>query len=162
MKLTFELLGMLIGLFVLFMVVSIAFLLKLIIRTAPEDVQERLKDRPDPPMWQTVLGIVLAAACLAGIAGVLIWAGADAVRTDMSFARIFVRFLILFEGYKLFDMVFLDWLMLTKLNVYQRFFPEVKGCKSMEKFGFNLKEQLIKIVIFALLALVVALILSRI
>jgi len=162
MILTFKLLGVLLAAFVLFMVVSIAFLLKLIIKTAPQDVQERLKDRPDPPLWKTILGIVLAAVCLMAIAAVFICAGKDAVRSGMTFGQIFVRFLILFEGYKLFDMIFLDWLMLTKLNVYQRFFPEVIGCESMEKFGFNLKSQVAKIVIFAILALVVAFILSRI
>jgi len=162
MALTFKLLGLMLLGFTLFMVVTIAFLLKLIIKTAPQDVQERLKDRPDPPLWKTLLGILLAAACLIGIAAVLIYAGVDAVNTNMTFLQIFVRFLILFEGYKLFDMVVLDWLMLTKLDVYQRFFPEVRGCKSMEQFGFNLKSQLIKVVVFAGLALVIALVLSRV
>ena len=162
MVLTFKLLGIVLAAFALFMVVTIAFLLKLIIKTAPQDVQERLKDRPDLPFWKKVLGIILAAACLAAIAAAVIFAGEDAVRTDMSFGQIFIRFLILFEGYKLFDMVVLDWLMLTKLDVYQRFFPEVRGCESMEKFGFNLKSQLIKAAVFAVLALVIAFVLSRI
>ena len=160
--LTFLLLGILLAAFSLFMVVTIAFLLKLIIKTAPKDVQERLKDRPDPPLWQTVLGTVLAVMCLVVIVLVLIYAGRDAVLNGLGFWKIFARFLILFEGYKIFDMVVLDWLMLTKLNVYQRFFPEVKGCASMDKFGFNLKSQLIKVILFAFVALAVAFILSRI
>jgi len=162
MRLTFKLLFILLALFVLFMIVTIAFLLKLIIKTAPEDVQERLKDRPDPPVWKTVLGVILALFILGGIVYVLIYAGIDAVKNDLTFKEIFLRYLILFEGYKLFDMVFFDWLLLTKLNIYQTFFPEVKGCKSMESFGFNLKEQLIKLIVFAVLALVIALILARI
>jgi len=160
MLLNLKLLAMLLILFVLFMIVSIALLLKFIIRTAPADVQERLKGRPDPPLWKSALGAVIALACLGGIAGVLIYAGFDAVKSGMNFRQIFSRFLILFEGYKLFDMVFLDWLMLTKLNIYQRFFPEVAGCESMEKFGFNFKRQIVKVVVFALLAFVIALALS--
>jgi len=162
MKLTLILLACLLILFVLFMVVTIAFLLRIIIKTAPKDVQERLAGRPAQPVWKTVVGVVLALILLAGIAGVLIYAGYDAVSADMPFVKIFLRFLILFEGYKIFDMVVFDWLLLTKLNVYVRFFPEVEGCESMEKFGFNLKSQIIKIIAFAGLAAVIALVLSRI
>jgi len=156
MLLTIKLLGLLLLLFVAFMIICIAFLLKLIIKTAPEDVQERLANRPDPPLWKKILGFILAGACLVGIAGILIYAGVDCVRSGMGFGDIFLRYLTLFEGYKIFDMVVLDWLMLTKLHVYQRFFPEVEGCESMEHFGFNLKSQLVKVIVFAGIALVVA------
>jgi len=161
MILTFKLLALLLILFMLFMVVMITFLLKVIIRTAPQDVQERLRDRPDPPAWKVAVGGVLALMCLAGMVATLVYAGVDAVRSGMSFGMTFVRFLILFEGYKLFDIVVLDWLMLTKLNIYQHFFPEVTGCESMESFGFNLRSQLIKVVVFAVLALAVAFVLGR-
>jgi len=154
--LTLLLLGILIVSFSSFMVVTIAFLLKFIIKTAPKDVQERLAGRPNPPFWKTILGVILALICLAAIVGVLIYAGVDAVKEDMSFWQIFLRYLILFEGYKLFDIIFLDWLMLTKLNVYQHFFPEVAGCESMKQFGFNFKSQLVKIFVFAAAALVIA------
>jgi len=159
MLLTLKLLVMLIVLFVLFMVISVKFLLQLIIKTAPKDVQERLRNR-HTPVWQMIVGIILDAVCLAGIVYVFITAGADAVRNNMGFIDVFARFFILLEGYKVFDIVVFDWLLLTKLNIYQHFFPEVKGCESMEKFGFNLKSQLLKAGLFALLAAVVALFLT--
>jgi len=156
MLMNFALLAALIVLFVLFMAAAIAFLLKLIIKTAPLDVQERLSGRPDAPAWKTALGIVICLCLLLGIAAVLVYAGFDAVRSHMGFWQIFLRFFILFAGYKLFDMFFFDYLLLTKMNVYQKFFPEVAGCRSMEKFGFNLKSQLLKLAAFTAAALIVA------
>jgi len=156
MKLTLLLLLGLIMLFVLFMAVTITFLLKLIIRTAPEDIREIIMKRPDPPVGHTVTGVILAVVILALIAGVIVYAGYDARNTHMSFGQTFMRFLILFEGYKVFDMVVFDWLLLTKLNVYQTLFPETAGCKGYEQFGFNLNSQLVKLVLFAGLAALAA------
>ena len=37
----------------------------------------------------------------------------------------FVEFLILLEGYRIWDMVFLDYLLLTKSRFFQRYYPEI-------------------------------------
>ena len=79
----------------------------------------------------------------------------------MGFSDILVRYLILLEGYKLFDMVCFDYILLTKLNIFQKLFPETVGCKGYEKFGFNLKSQIIKILVFAVISVVIAVVLSR-
>ena len=36
-----------------------------------------------------------------------------------------IRFLILLEGYSIWDMVFLDYLLLTKSRFFQRYYPEI-------------------------------------
>jgi len=162
MLLTLKLLLLLLILFILFMIVCVAFLLKFIIKTAPKDIQERLKNRENPPLWKSVIGIVLALMCLTGIIWILVYAGINAIETNMTLWQIFLRYLILFVGYKLFDIIVFDWLLLTKLNIYQHFFPEIIGCESMQKFGFNFKNQVIKIFLFIIGAFIISLILSNI
>lgn len=162
MGLSFLMLLFLLLLVVAFLAVTVACIPKVIVKTAPKDIQEKVLDRPDYPKWRTALGFVLAALVALGIAGVLLWAGADAVQRRMRFGGILIRFLILLCGYKLFDMVCFDWLLLTKLHIFQHFFPETIGCKGYEHFGFNLKSQLLKLVSFAAMSAIIAAILSNI
>lgn len=161
MLLSFIQLLILLVLVVIFMAVTLAFIPKIIVKSAPKDIQEKVLARPDNPKWKTVTGIVLAVIILLSILGLFTWAGKDAVDENMSFWMILARFLILFEGFKIFDMICFDWLLLTKLNIFQKFFPETIGCKGYESFGFNLKSQITKIVIYAILSTVIALILAN-
>lgn len=118
MELTFALLGLLLVLVVIFFAVSCAFLLKFFIKSAPKDVQERMKGRLDQPAWKTALGVVLILAVSAGVIAIFIYAGNDAMSRGWGFWQIFVRYLILFEGYKIFDMVVFDYILLTRLNIF--------------------------------------------
>ena len=79
MLLSFIQLGLILILFALFMAVTVKFLLKLIVKSAPKDVQEIIAKRPPQPVWKTVLGAVLALIIIAGFAAVLFWAGHEAV-----------------------------------------------------------------------------------
>ena len=151
MALSFILLGVLLIGAVIFMTVTVALIPKIIVRTAPEDIREKVLSRPDAPVWKTVTGCILAVLILLCVAGILIYAGMDAVKNHMNFMQIFVRYLILLEGYKIFDMICFDYILLTKLNIFQKFFPETIGCKGYEKFGFNLKSQIAKLIIFPML-----------
>lgn len=162
MTLSFILLGILLVLVVAFMAVTVTFIPKIVVKTAPKDIQEKVLARPDYPKWRTALGIILAVLIILCIAGILIWAGADAVQKDMGFLMVFARYLILLEGYKIFDMVCFDWILLTKLNLFQKFFPETVGCEGYNSFGFNMKSQVIKTIVFAFISLIIALILSAI
>ncbi len=162
MGLSFLMLLVLLLLVVAFLAATVACIPKRIVKTAPKDIQKKVLARPDYPKWRTALGFVLTAVIALGIAGVLLWAGLDAVRKSMRFGEMFARFSILLCGYKLFDMICFDWLLLTKLHIFQHFFPETVGCKGYEQFGFNLKSQLIKLAGFAAVSVVIAMILSRI
>lgn len=65
----------------------------------------------------------------------------------------FIRFLILFEGYKIWDMVFLGHLLLTKPHFFRRCYPETTGVASLKHDGLNAKSQWLKpLVIFPVLA----------
>ncbi|OUM61251.1 hypothetical protein PIROE2DRAFT_12795 [Piromyces sp. E2] len=128
---------------------------------APDDIKDMMKNIPDRPWYINVLGVVIMIAAFLGCIAVLVWAGVDAVHKDMTFVQIFLRFLIIFEGYKLYDIICFDWIMLTVMKFPQKLYPETKGAKGYDSFGFNAKSQLAKLFfIFPLICLVLAAILS--
>ena len=57
---------------------------------------------------------------------------------------------------KAFDIIFLDWFLLTRSHFYQHYYPETEGCVSYRQFGFNRKQQIGKIVLFPFVALLLA------
>ena len=64
-------------------------------------------------------------------------------------AVFFFRFLILFIGTKLFDTTFFDIYLSCYSNFFQHYFPECKELVGSRQLGFNLKSQLIKLLIYA-------------
>lgn len=59
-------------------------------------------------------------------------------------------------AYKIFDIIFLDWFLLTKTHFYQHYFPETRDCKSFKQYGFNKKQQIMKLILFQFIALIFA------
>lgn len=72
----------------------------------------------------------------------------------------FIRFFIITEGYKLFDIIFFDYLMLTKLKLPAKIYPETAGAKGYDNFGFNTKSQMNKLIIFCVASILLAFILT--
>lgn len=124
--------------------------------SAPEDVQAAIQPREERFRGAHALGWVLMVVAGALVVGALVWAVIDGVSRGFTFWQFFLRFLILLEGYKLWDMVFLDWWLLTKSRFYQHYYPEIEGCESLERYGFNKRQQIIKLVVFPLVALAIA------
>lgn len=125
--------------------------------TAPKDVQEKVQVHEERFPGMHILGYVLCITAVTMILVSVFIAAWDGIKRDYRFLQFFIRFLIMLEGYKIWDMLFLDKYLLTKSNFYQHYYPEVAGCKSMKKFGFNFKEQLLKlIVIFPVISLAIA------
>lgn len=162
MALSFAMLGILLVLAVLIMAVGVKFLVKIFIKFMPKDVQEKVYRMPDNPKWMTALGICLMIIFLSAVVFLLIWAGVDAVHKNYGFGMIFLRFLILLEGYKIFDMIVFDWLLLTKSNIPRKWYPEIADCEVFHSYGYNLKNQIIKLFVFAMLAAGIALGLNNI
>ncbi len=129
---------------------------------APDDIKEMMEKIPDRAPWVNLLGICIMIAGFVGAASVLIWAMVDTVKTDMSFSGAFIRFFMITEGYKLFDIVCFDYLMLTKLKLPERIYPETAGAKGYDNFGFNAKSQTIKMVVFCGISLILAFVLTGI
>ena len=64
------------------------------------------------------------------------------------------------EGYKLFDIICFDFIMITKLKLPEKIYPETAGAKGYDNFGFNAKSQTIKIVVFCGISLLLAFVLT--
>ena len=129
---------------------------------APEDIKEKVqKYHRDYPKWVSIVGFILLALEVAAVILVFVYGGYDAHKNNLEFTEIFIRYLMLLDGYKLFDMFFFDYVMLTKLNILPKLFPETEGCKGYDSFGFNAKSQVAKLCIFALVAAVIAFIIVQ-
>ena len=58
--------------------------------------------------------------------------------------------------WKAFDIICLDWLLLTRSRFFQHYYPETEGCEGYRQFGFNRKEQLVRILVFPFIATLMA------
>lgn len=125
--------------------------------SAPKDVQKAIQPRKERFRGAHALGWLLMGVAAVLVIGALIAAIADGIKKHYSFGRFFARFLILLEGYKIWDMLFLDDFLLTKSRFYQHYYPEVKDCESLKKPGFNRKSQMTKLLtVFPVIAAVIA------
>ena len=84
----------------------------------PKDVQEALKPRLDEidrqPKAQRIFGgILIIIMCLLFV-GVFIFGGVDGMRHDFTYSQYLLRFLIIAFGTKAFDIIALDYFLLTK------------------------------------------------
>jgi len=131
----------------------------------PKDVQEVLKPRLDeidrqPKAPRIFSGIIIVIMCLLFV-GVFIFGGIDGMHHDFTYGQYLLRFLIIAFGTKVFDIIALDYLLLTKTNFFPRFFPETKGCAGWQQFGYNRKQHLGQSVFMLICCLVLAFIFSR-
>lgn len=127
---------------------------------APDDIKEMMKKMPDRTPWVNILGVSIMIAGFLGVVVVLIWAIVDTVKFKLSFMEAFIRFFIITEGYKLFDIIFFDYLMLTKFKIPSKIYPETAGAKGYNNFGFNAKSQVMKLVVFCGISLILAFVLT--
>lgn len=113
----------------------------------PEDVQSALKPRLDALDRQGMTGRrILGWVCLAVIPlamlGVFVLAGIDGIRWGYGYGQHLLRFLIIGLGVKAFDIIGLDYVLLTKTQFFQHYFPETRGCAGWQQFGYNRKQQM--------------------
>ena len=119
-----------------------------LIKNFPKDVQERLEPRLSklPMSGKRIAGWATLLLILAMMIGVFIWGGLDGIKQGYGFGQLFVRFLIIGLGVKAFDIIGLDYFLLTKTHFFQHYFPETEGCTGWQDFGYNRKQQLGQIV----------------
>ena len=136
---------------------------KKLFSSAPNDIQEAIGEHDERFKGAHLIGWILLIISAAIITFSLVYGAWDGIMNNFTLWEFFVRFFIMFEIYKLFDMCFIDWFLLTKSNFYQHYYPETRGCESYDNYGFNLKSQLLKlIVIFPLVAFALAFVVSLI
>ena len=88
--------------------------------------------------------VVLSVLLIVGVAVAAVW---DGFRNGYTFFQFFLRFVLIFTLYKLYDMICFDYFLLIRSHFFQHYFPEVESVFEGRKYGFNLKSQLLKLLV---------------
>ena len=114
--------------------------------SAPKEFREVLKPR-DKELFYGAKAIGWTLMLFSGvlIIGTLAICAWDGFRCEYSFRQFFLRFVMIFTIYKLFDMICFDYFLLMKFHFFQFYFPEIESVSHGRKYGFNIKSQLLKL-----------------
>ena len=116
--------------------------------SAPKEAQAVIKPRTTELFYGArIIGWTLMAFSILMILGVGIVAIWDGFRSGFSFLQFFLRFVFIFTIYKLYDMVCFDYFLLMKFKFFQHYFPEIESVFEGRKYGFNIKSQLLKLLV---------------
>ena len=116
--------------------------------SAPKEARELLKPRKEELFHGArTMGwvmMILSALTILGVGVISIW---DGFKSDFTFWQFFLRVVSIFTIYKAYDMIFFDWFLLCKFHFFQHYFPEVASVYNGRKYGYNLKSQLLKLLV---------------
>ncbi len=116
--------------------------------SAPKEALALLKPRPDEPFrGARKMGAVLMAMSIIIILGVGAAAIWDGLRCGYTFGQFFLRFVLIFTIYKIYDMTFFDGYILCRSGFFQFYYPEVAPVYDGRKYGYNIKSQLLKLLV---------------
>ena len=137
------------GAITLLLVSAIAFVQDTrLFSSAPREVRALLKPRKEELFYGArTMGwvmMIISVLMILGVGAVSIW---DGLRSDYTFGQFFLRFVLIFTIYKAYDMVFFDWFLLCRFRFFQHYFPETAPALQDRRYGFNLKSQLLKLLI---------------
>jgi hypothetical protein len=88
--------------------------------------------------------VIISVLLILGVGAVSVW---DGFRSGFSFMQFFLRFASIFTVYKIYDMIFFDWFLLCRFRFFQHYFPEVESVYRGRKYGYNLRSQLLKLLV---------------
>ncbi len=116
--------------------------------SAPKEAQEALIPRDKELFYGArTIGwtlMVFSFLMILGVGVISIW---DGFRSEFTFLQFFFRFVFIFTVYKLYDMICFDYFLLMKYHFFQFYFPEVESVYSKRKYGYNIKSQLLKLLV---------------
>ncbi len=116
--------------------------------SAPKEAQKVLQPREQELFYGArAIGwalMIFSMLMIAGVGVISIW---DGFRNDFTFWQFFLRFVFIFTIYKLYDMICFDYFLLMNYHFFQFYFPEVKSVYSGRKYGYNIKSQLLKLLV---------------
>ena len=116
--------------------------------SAPKEAQELLKPREQELFYGArTIGWTLMVFSILLILGVGILSIWDGFRSGFDFRQFFLRFVLIFTIYKLYDMICFDYYLLCKFLFFQFYYPEVEEVYRNRKYGYNLKSQLLKLLL---------------
>ena len=145
----------------LMMVSAIAFIQdSWMFSSAPKEAKELLIPRDKEVFYGAkAFGWVLMTFSILMILGAFVIAIWDGFRSGFTFRQFFIRFLIMFTVYKLYDMIFFDYYLLMEFRFFPHYYPEAETYFNdpNRKYGFNIKSQLLKLfVIFPAVSALIA------
>ena len=129
---------------------------KRLFTSAPKDIQAAITEHKERFPGARLLGWTLLVIAVLAFPGAFLYGALDGLQRGYGFWQFFARFLTMLYLLKAFDIIFLDWFLLTKAHFYQHYFPETEGCAGYHQFGFNRKQQIGKLVLFPFIALLPA------
>ena len=92
-----------------------------------------------------VVGWVIEAVAISLFLGAAAFCVRDGTRRD--FGQFFVRFRIVLNGMRTYDIFFFDWVLLCRSNFFH-FYPERKSVVGLHMFGYNAKSTLLHFAIY--------------
>ena len=137
------------GAITLLLISAVAFVQdKRFFSSAPKEAQEALKSRDEELFYGSrAMGwalMIISIFMILGVGAISIW---DGFRSGFTFIRFFLRFVTIFTIYKVYDMVFFDWFLLCRFRFFQYYYPEVERVYNSRKYGYNIKSQLLKLLV---------------
>ena len=131
----------------------------------PPDVQEALQPRLDaidkqPKAPRIFGGVVVGILCLLFVC-LYLCGGIDGLHHQFAFRDFLLRFLVISFGIKAFDIIALDYFLLTKTQFFPRRFPETAHCAGWQQFGYNRKQQLSQCVMMLISSIAMAFLFSK-
>ena len=116
--------------------------------SAPKEAIEVTPDyMPERFSGQHVVGYIMVTIAFALMGGAVVIGAWNGIKNDFTFWQFFLRFVSIFTIYKAYDMIFFDWFLLCKFRFFQHYFPETEPALSDRKYGFNIKSQLLKLLV---------------
>lgn len=133
----------------LLMLSAVAFVQdKKFFSSAPKEAQEVLLPRDNELFYGArTIGwtlIVFSILMILGVGVISIW---DGFSSDYSFFQFFLRFVMIFTIYKAYDMICFDYFLLMKFRFFQFYYPETEKVYSGRKYGYNIRSQLLKLLV---------------
>ena len=116
--------------------------------SAPIEAQEAILPREKELFYGArTIGwtlMIFSILMILGTGAVSIW---DGFRSGFGFWQFFTRFVLIFTIYKVYDMVCFDYFLLMKFHFFQYYYPETQSALVGRKYGFNIKSQLLKLLV---------------
>ena len=133
----------------LMLISAVAFIQnKKFFSSAPKEAQKVIEPRTEELFYGArTIGWALMGFSILMILGVGVISIWDGFRSGFTFWQFFLRFVLIFTVYKLYDMVCFDYFLLMKFKFFQHYFPEVEPVFEGRKYGFNIKSQLLKLLV---------------
>ena len=88
--------------------------------------------------------MIMSILMILGVGVVSVW---DGFMNGFTFWQFFLRYVLIFTIYKIYDMTFFDYFLLCRSHFFQYFIPEVTPVYTNRKYGYNIKSQLLKLLV---------------